>query len=132
MSEVQEGTLGGVAKPERRRYRRHSCSLPVEIKVPGVSFASQGETTDVSQSGCYISTRFNMAVGTEVELKVWVGDIGLQTKATVRTSDPGVGNGMEFTTLDEAGRQVLSDYFDRLEDSPRRGGEESLRDLLIT
>ena len=107
------------------------CALPVEIRQPGASFPSQGQTTDVSLGGCYISTRFNLSVGSEVDLKLWVGDVGVKTKAIVKTSDPGVGNGMEFVQLEENGEQILSAYFSRLDASPASTTEPSTRDLLI-
>ncbi|MGZ4814832.1 MAG: PilZ domain-containing protein [Terriglobales bacterium] len=130
MGQVQEVGPGGVSKPERRKHPRYQCALPVEIRQPGASFPSQGQTTDVCLGGCYISTRFNLTVGSEVELKIWVGDIGLKMNAIVRTSDPGVGNGMEFVGLDEQGAKTLADYFAKLEGSPAPA-EPSIRDLLI-
>jgi len=130
MGQLQE-VEGGATRPERRRHPRYKCVLPVEIRTPGVSFPSQGETTDVSLSGCYISSRFNMPIGTEVELKLWVGDFALKTKAVVRTSDPGVGNGIEFVTLNEDAMQALGNYFSKLDDAPPSTAEPSIRDLLI-
>jgi len=132
MGQMQEVVLGGVAMPERRKHQRYMCVLPVEIRLPGISFPSQGQTTDVSLGGCYISTRFNMPVGTEIELKLWVGNVGVKTKAMVRTSDPGVGNGIEFMNLDAAGEQALHEYFDNLDANPEPKPEKTLRDLLIT
>ena len=119
------------AKAERRHFTRHRCALPVEIRTPGVCFPSQGQTLDVSLGGCYISTRFNLSVGAEVELKLWVDGVAVKIKAIVRTSDPGVGDGMQFLQLDATGEQVLNDYFTQLEANPEVEAEPSLRDLLI-
>jgi len=119
-------------RPERRRYVRHRCTLPVEIRTPGASFPTQGQTIDVSLGGCYVNSRFNLAVGTEVDLKLWVDGVALKLKAVVRTSDPGVGHGFQFTNLDEAGGQVLNDYFRRQDAEPSQDDPGStLRDLLI-
>jgi len=131
MGHVQEVAPGGVTRPERRRHPRYACSLPVEIRLPGVAFPSQGQTTDVSLCGCYISSRFNISIGTTIELKLWVGDVGVKTKAIVRTSDPGVGNGIEFIGIDAAGEQALSEYFSKLDTNPQPVAEKTLRDLLI-
>lgn len=131
MGQAQEVVLNGGSKPERRRSTRYMCALPVEIRQPGASFPSQGQTTDVSLGGCYISTRFNLTVGSEVDLKLWVGDVGIKTKAVVRTSDPGVGNGMQFVHLDAASEDTLHEYFDKLEATPAPSTESSIRDLLI-
>jgi len=131
MSHAQEAVLNGVVIPERRRHPRYICALPVEIRFPGIDFPSLGETSDVSLCGCYIRTSFNMTVGTEVELKLWVGNTGVQTKAIVRTSDPGLGNGIEFLELDTNGQQVLSAYFARLDSCPPGPAKDLLRDPLL-
>ena len=133
MGQAQEVALGvvGQQRAERRKHPRYTCSLPVEIRQPGVSFPSQSCTIDVSLGGCYISSRFNMAVGTTIELKLWVGDMGIKTKAIIRTSDPGVGNGMEFVSMDAAGQQALGDYLAKLEAGAPPAEEKSIRDLLI-
>ena len=131
MGQAQEVVLGGVHIPERRKHPRYMCALPVEIRQPGVSFPSQGSTTDISVGGCYISSRFNMAIGTTVELKIWVGDVGIKTRAIVRTFDPGVGNGMEFVGMSEADQQVLGDHLGKLDLAPQANEEKSIKDLLI-
>lgn len=120
-----------LGRVERRRYPRFKCIIPVEIRFPGVSFPSQGQTTDLSLCGCYIGSGFNMNVGTEIELKLWIGDVGVKTAAVVRTSDPGVGNGIEFIGLDEPGKQTLSDFLDRLDPNAVPPSEPSIKDLLI-
>jgi PilZ domain len=119
-------------KPERRRYNRHRCALPVETRTAGASFPTQGHTTDVSIGGCYVSSRFHLSVGTELDVKLWAGSVALKLKAVVRTSDPGVGYGLQFLNLDEAGAQALTDYFAQQEEDPASTGESSsLRDMLI-
>jgi len=127
-AEFGSAALGRV---ERRRYPRFKCVIPVEIRFPGVSFPSQGQTTDISLCGCYISSGFNMSIGAELELKLWIGEVGVKTTAVVRTSDPGVGNGIEFMGLDEAGKQTLSDFLDRLDPNAVPPAEPSIKDLLI-
>ena len=133
MGQVSQRELENIVpgSMERRRFPRYKCELPVEITMPGLQFPCLGRTTDVSLGGCYISSWLNRAVGTEVELKLWVGDIGVKMKAIIRTSDPGVGNGVEFKGLDETGKQDLSDYLDHLDGMPV-STESSIKDLLIT
>jgi len=119
------------ARPERRHSVRYRCEIPVEIRTPGVSFPSQGSTTDVSLGGCYVSTRFNLGVGQQVELKLWVDGVAVVTKAIVRTSDPGVGDGMQFLQLDAASERVLGEFFARLETNPEPATGSTIRDMLI-
>jgi hypothetical protein len=120
------------AKSERRRYQRYRCELPVELRSPNVSFPSQGKTIDLCLGGCYVASPFTIALGTELELKLWVGDHALHTKGMVRTSDPGVGNGIEFMNVDERSKQVLKDFFASLESNPEPlPVNDPLRDVLI-
>jgi PilZ domain len=134
MGQAQEIGFGGVTqqRAERRKHPRYMCALPVEIRQPGVSFPSQSCTIDVSLGGCYISSRFNLAVGMVIELKLWVGELGIKTKAIVRTSDPGVGNGMEFVGLDAADQQALGEHLAKLDTGTQVPEEKSIRDLLIS
>ncbi len=131
MSHAQQVVLKGIAQPERRRHPRYTCALPVEIKIPEVVFPSLGETSDISLCGCYIRSGFCMAVGLEVELRIWVGNASVRTRAVVRTSDPGLGNGIEFMGLDVDGERVLSAYFARLDASPAGQSFNSVRDALL-
>ena len=102
------------APPDRRRHPRLKCQLPVEIRVDHSSFPMQGETTDVSLCGCYVATNFPLAVGAAIDLRCWVADAPMACKAVVRTSDPGVGNGIEFLDLDEQSKIMLGHYLDAL------------------
>ena len=106
--------------PDRRRHPRHGCQLPVEIRLVTSSFPIQGETTDVSLGGCYIATMFPLPVGTNVDFRIWVGSTRIACKAAIKTSDPGVGNGIEFLDLDELSRSILFQYLNSLQtaDSP--------------
>ncbi|HUN89124.1 MAG TPA: PilZ domain-containing protein [Terriglobales bacterium] len=131
MGQPQEVVPGEVHVPERRKHPRYMCSLPVEIRQPGVSFPSQGCTSDISLGGCYVSSRFNLAVGMTVELKLWVRDLGIKTHAIVRTSDPGVGNGLEFTDLTADDEKTLGEYLAKLDAAAPLASEQSNRDLLI-
>ena len=131
MGHAQTAVLNQATRPERRKHPRYKCDFPVELKLPGIAFASQGHTIDISVGGCYVSTSFNMAIGTELEIKVWVGDKGITTKAIVRTSDPGVGNGMEFLGLSSEGQQALNGHFATLDATPADNSDRPLRDLLI-
>ena len=107
---------GASAKPpDRRRFPRLKCQLPTEIRPVHSSFPIQGETTDVSLCGCYVATMFPLCVGTEVDFRCWVAETPIACKAIVRTSDPGVGNGIEFLDLDELSKTVLSNHLDSMQ-----------------
>jgi len=112
-----------VAPPDRRQSPRLQCRLPIEIRTKDMRFAVRGETTDLSVTGCYVSTMQTMAVGAEIEFRCWVGPTAIDCKAVIRTSDPNVGNGIEFVDLDEASAAVLTAYLDRLQTDELRFNE---------
>ena len=117
------GVAGG--PPNRRRYPRFKCQLPTEIRTPNSQYPIQGETTDVSLCGCFVATVFAMPVGTEIDFRCWVGETAVACKAVVRTSDPGVGNGIEFLDLDAPSQEILGRYLDSLQESATQADEPS-------
>jgi len=84
--------------PERRADARFKLKVPVEIYVEGSDSPMRCATSDISLHGCYIESMFPFPVGTEIELKLQV-DGTLLIVATVITSDPQVGNGIQFTKM---------------------------------
>jgi hypothetical protein len=103
--------------PERRRYPRMRCCVPIELRPVNSNFPLQGETTDLSLGGCYVATTFPLAAGTEIEVRCWIGETRIGCRGRVCTSDPGVGNGIRFCDLDGLSRDSLSNYLSSLESS---------------
>ena len=95
---------------DKRHYKRYQCKLPIELRTSNSAFPSKTDTTDVSLGGCYVASIYTQPVGTEIEIKLWVGDVAVQTIAVVETADPGVGNGLRFGKLDEKARAALEQY----------------------
>jgi PilZ domain len=92
---------------EHRRYTRHQCTLPVQLHCPGQSYPTSGETTDVSLRGCYIKLSFPLPVGTQVDVRIGLPDGQFKAKGVIRTLDPALGNGLEFTDVEPRARQEL-------------------------
>jgi len=84
--------------PDRRQHPRFKVRVPVEFFTEGSDSPIRGATSDLSLWGCYIETVFPFAVGTRLELKLQI-DGTLLVLATVVTSDPQVGNGIQFTRM---------------------------------
>ena len=95
---------------ERRRFLRRSCSLPVQLRPPGQSYATNCETTDISLCGCYVKVIFPLPVGTVVDVRIGMGDTVVQAKAVVKTSHPGLGNGIDFMEMTPANKLQLEHY----------------------
>jgi hypothetical protein len=106
------------APPEpnnRRRFARHRISFPLELRDERVKTPMRVNATDVSGNGCYVETILPLGVGTTLRVEFWIGDEKISTSAVVRTSDPGVGNGVEFTGLPDDTKQRLQAHLDKVD-----------------
>ena len=99
----------------RRRYARHRISFPLELRDERVKTPMRVNATDVSGNGCYVETILPLAVGTTLRVEFWIEDEKISTSAVVRTSDPGVGNGVEFIGLTPATKKRLQDHLDKVD-----------------
>ena len=104
----------GSTHPERRRFPRRLCSLPVELRPPGQSYPTSCETTDVSLSGCYVKMLVPLPVGTAVDLRLGMGGEEVKAKGIVKTADAALGNGIEFTEMASSCQVQLQHYLQTL------------------
>ena len=106
------------AKKNKRLFQRHKISLPLEIRDERVNTPMRVQVTDVSGNGCYVETILPIPKETVLKVEFWMDEERVTASAIVRTCDPGVGNGIEFTGLTPEAKQRLQAYLDRL-DPPR-------------
>jgi hypothetical protein len=97
----------------RRRFARHRVSFPLELRDERVKTPMRVNATDVSGNGCYVETILPLAVGTTLRVEFWIDQEKISTSAIVRTSDPGVGNGVEFTGMTPDTKQRLQSHLDK-------------------
>jgi PilZ domain len=95
---------------ERRKFPRAKVAIPIEFKPEGAAVASHAETADLSLAGCYVEMSFTMAVGSKLDLVLWVNDARLATKAVVVTHHPQFGNGIEFSEISAEDRSKLEQF----------------------
>ena len=82
---------------EHRRFPRYPCRGAAEILQSG-RHSGQGTVSKISRGGCYIETARPLPLGTEVQLRLTVADIGLYIGAKVACTDL-VGMGMDFMVV---------------------------------
>ena len=99
---------------ERRRFPRHLGALPVEVRVASQSYPMECETTDISLCGCYVKNMFTLPVGTAVHLRIRLNDAEFQINGTVKTADPGLGNGIDFAEMNARQRAELASNLEKL------------------
>jgi hypothetical protein len=101
---------------DKRKFRRHRISFPIEIRdAQSVGSGNAVTTADISAGGCYVETRTPLPVREKVTVSFWLDSERIQTTAVVRTSDGGVGMGIEFTGLDEVAQQQLQRYVESMD-----------------
>lgn len=103
----------------RRRFARHRISFPLQVRDERVNTPMRVNATDVSGSGCYVETILPLQVGTTLRVDFWIDSEHQSSSAVVRTSDPGVGMGVEFIGLTPDHQKRLQDHLDKID--PRVG-----------
>lgn len=99
----------------RRRFVRHKISFPMELRDERVNTPMRLNATDISGNGCYVETVMPLQIGTILKAEFWVDQERVITSATVRTHDPGVGMGVEFTGLADETKNRFQAYLDKID-----------------
>jgi hypothetical protein len=99
----------------RRKFARHRISFPIELRDERVNTPLRVNATDISGNGCYVETVMPLNIGTSLRVDFWIGEEHLSPSAIVRTRDPGVGMGVEFTGLPEETKKRFQAHLDKLD-----------------
>jgi len=99
----------------RRKFLRHKISYPLELRVERVNTPLRVNATDISGNGCYVETVMPLAIATALRVDLWIEEERLTPSAVVRTRDPGVGMGIEFTGLPEESKKRFQAHLDKLD-----------------
>jgi PilZ domain len=103
------------AAKDRRRFPRQRVSLQIEIQDSRASDAAmRTQTADIAGGGCYIETMLPLPVRKRLIITLWLNSERVHTTAIVRTSDPGVGMGIEFIGLDETTQKRLQQHVESI------------------
>lgn len=110
-----DGATVTIASSNRRRWHRHKLSLPLELRDERVNAPMRINATDVSGNGCYIETMMPVPLGTVLRLDFWLDSEHINISAVIRTCDPGVGNGIEFTGMPADVKDRMQGYLDTID-----------------
>ncbi|MGB7600558.1 MAG: PilZ domain-containing protein [Candidatus Sulfotelmatobacter sp.] len=97
----------------RRKFQRHKISFPLEFRDERVNTPMRVNATDISGNGCYVETVMPLPISTVLRVEFWIDQERISATATVRTRDPGVGMGIEFTGLPEDSKKRFQAYLDK-------------------
>jgi PilZ domain len=100
------------AADNRRRFQRHKISFPLEFRDERVNTPMRVNATDISGNGCYVETAMPLPLSTVLRVDIWIDQEHVTSSATVRTRDPGVGMGIEFTGLPEHTKDQFQAHLD--------------------
>jgi PilZ domain len=101
---------------EKRMFTRHKVQFPIQISFSdGHRPHMQCSSTDIGGRGCYVETMVPLHISTDVIITFWIDSEKIKTTGVVRTSDPGVGMGIEFTALEEHIQNRLQAYLDKID-----------------
>jgi len=120
------GVETGVAAPlasrsdNKRRYERLKIRFPIELRdARGGGTAMQTNASDISGRGCYVESLVPLPLGTPLNVIFWIESEKVNTQAVVRTSDPGVGMGIEFLGLESDTQQKFQQLLQKLADEAK-------------
>jgi len=114
-----------IRQDNRRKFARHKISFPLELRDERVNTPLRVNATDISGNGCYVETVMPLTVATNLRVDLWMGEERLSPSAIVRTRDPGVGMGIEFTGLPEETKKRFQAHLDKLDPGISLGPKDS-------
>jgi len=109
----------------RRRFQRHKISFPLEFRDERVNTPMRVNATDISGNGCYVETVMPLPVSTVLRVDFWIDGEHITASATVRTRDPGVGMGIEFTGLPDDTKKRFQAHLDKLDQGLSKTGSKA-------
>ena len=109
--------LLGPRHDNRRRFIRHKISFPLELRDERVNTPMRVNATDISGNGCYVETVMPLRIGTILKAEFWNDEERVLASATVRTCDPGVGMGVEFTGMTDEAKARFQAHLDKIDQS---------------
>jgi hypothetical protein len=99
----------------RRRFQRHKISFPLEFRDEHVNTPMRVNATDISGNGCYVETAMPLTVSSVLRVDFWIDQEHISSTATIRTRDPGVGMGIEFTGLPDESKKRFQAHLDKMD-----------------
>jgi hypothetical protein len=97
---------------DQREYDRLFVRVPVTLDAGGER--AEGETVDLSLSGCSLRTDATFAPGTTVHLRLRLGQAGdVEVQSAIVRSHRDSGMGLQFVQIAANDRKRLSRYLER-------------------
>jgi PilZ domain len=100
----------GTSKARARKYPRVKVSIPAEARHVMENFPRRGQTTNLSEGGCYIEMVQTLEPPTCVDVVLWLNDEKVQARAEVVTRNAHLGNGIRFIRISDGDKLKLRTF----------------------
>jgi c-di-GMP-binding flagellar brake protein YcgR len=110
---MKTGIGTGPTKHRERKYPRVKVSLPAEARHVMENYPRRGQTSNLSEGGCYIEMVQTLEPPTCVDVVLWLNDEKIQARAEVVTRNANLGNGIRFIRISEADKQKLRQFVEK-------------------
>ena len=96
----------------RRRHRRYSRELAVELRGDNSRIPIWSSTSDISEAGCFVHMLNVLPISASLDIAVWVGEAKVWAQGIVVSNLSGSGTGIKFISICEEGRQRLRELIE--------------------
>lgn len=103
----------GTSRARERKYARVKVSIPAETRHVMENFPRRGQTSNLSEGGCYIEMVQTLEPPTCVDVVLWLNDHKIQARAEVVTRNAHIGNGIRFIRISDIDKQKLHEFVER-------------------
>jgi len=103
----------GVKKAHERRYPRVKVSIPAEARHVMENYPRRGQTTNLSEGGCYIEMVQTLEPPICVDVVLWLNGEKVQARAEVVTRNAHLGNGIRFLRISDADKLKLRVFVEK-------------------
>jgi c-di-GMP-binding flagellar brake protein YcgR len=100
----------GVKKARERRFPRVKVSIPAEARHAMENFPRRGQTSNLSEGGCYIEMVQTLEPPTCVDVVLWLNGAKIVAHAEVVTRDAHLGNGIRFIRISDTDKLKLRSF----------------------
>jgi len=98
--------------PVQRKFPRVPVSVPAETRHLLENFPRRGQTSNVSEGGCYIEMVQTLEPPAGIDIVLWLNDMKVRARGQVVTRHTNLGNGIRFVRMPEEDKAKLREYLE--------------------
>jgi hypothetical protein len=87
-------------------------AVPAETRHPLENYPRRGQTSNVSEGGCYIEMVQTLDPATGIDVVLWLGDVKIEARAEVVSQHSNMGNGIRFMRMAGGDKSRLRQFLE--------------------